>query len=167
LSLVLLDTNHIVPVAGEQTAWLERTLADRQDRPHLIVANHVPAYPSFRPPHGGDDDSSHAGDSHECTLSLGWPSLPRENASRRIEFGTIRSAGRNEPRRDYGIREVYSTDRNETELKFQLGRGLFQFKETSPIPDAIEKRCMSQVYVLRGNHMSLPPTSFQQQIIAR
>ncbi|HEV7281972.1 MAG TPA: metallophosphoesterase family protein [Pirellulaceae bacterium] len=48
LSLVLLDTNHVTPVAGEQTDWLEKTLSDRQDRPHLIVANHVPAYPSHR-----------------------------------------------------------------------------------------------------------------------
>lgn len=52
LSLVLLDTGHIAPVEGEQTDWLERTLADRQDRPHLIVANHVPAYPSYRSPTG-------------------------------------------------------------------------------------------------------------------
>lgn len=52
LSLVLLDTGHIEPIAGEQTAWLARTLADRQERPHLIVANHVPAYPSYRAPEG-------------------------------------------------------------------------------------------------------------------
>jgi hypothetical protein len=52
LSLVLLDTNHIAPVAGEQTDWLARTLAERQERPHLIVANHVPAYPSAREPFG-------------------------------------------------------------------------------------------------------------------
>lgn len=50
LSLVLLDTDHIAPIGGEQTAWLEKTLAERQDRPHLIVANHVPAYPSYRAP---------------------------------------------------------------------------------------------------------------------
>lgn len=50
LSLVLLDTGHIAPIGGEQTAWLEKTLADRQERPHLIVANHVPAYPSYRAP---------------------------------------------------------------------------------------------------------------------
>jgi Purple acid Phosphatase, N-terminal domain/Calcineurin-like phosphoesterase len=50
LSLVLLDTNHIAPVAGEQTDWLARTLAERQERPHLIVVNHVPAYPSYRDP---------------------------------------------------------------------------------------------------------------------
>lgn len=48
LSLVLLDTGHIEPIDGEQTTWLEKTLADRQSRPHLIVANHVPAYPSYR-----------------------------------------------------------------------------------------------------------------------
>lgn len=52
LSLVLLDTDHISPIAGEQTDWLAKTLAERQDRPHLIVANHVPAYPSYRPPEG-------------------------------------------------------------------------------------------------------------------
>lgn len=52
MSLVLLDTDHIEPIAGEQTDWLTKTLSERQDRPHLIVANHVPAYPSFRPPEG-------------------------------------------------------------------------------------------------------------------
>lgn len=50
LSLVLLDTGHIEPIGGEQTAWLQKTLADRQDRPHLFIANHVPAYPSVRNP---------------------------------------------------------------------------------------------------------------------
>jgi len=54
LSLVLLDTGHIAPIAGEQAAWLDRVLRDRVDRPHLIVANHVPAYPSYRPPDGLD-----------------------------------------------------------------------------------------------------------------
>jgi hypothetical protein len=49
LSLVLLDTGHIAPIAGEQTDWLDKTLHDRVERPHLIVANHVPAYPSYRP----------------------------------------------------------------------------------------------------------------------
>lgn len=52
LSLVLLDTNHIAPIAGEQTYWLARALMDRETREHLIVANHVPAYPSFRSPDG-------------------------------------------------------------------------------------------------------------------
>ncbi len=52
LSLVLLDTDHIAPIAGEQTDWLSQALAERQQRPHLIVANHVPAYPSYRAPAG-------------------------------------------------------------------------------------------------------------------
>jgi len=48
MSLVLLDTDHIAPIDGEQTDWLQKSLAERQERPHLIVANHVPAYPSHR-----------------------------------------------------------------------------------------------------------------------
>jgi hypothetical protein len=52
ISLVLLDTGHIEPIAGAQTEWLGKTLSDRQSRPHLIVANHVPAYPSYRPSEG-------------------------------------------------------------------------------------------------------------------
>jgi acid phosphatase type 7 len=54
LSLVLLDTGHITPIAGEQTAWLEQALKERQEVPHLIVANHVPAYPSHRAPEGAE-----------------------------------------------------------------------------------------------------------------
>lgn len=54
LSLVLLDSGHIAPIAGEQTDWLAKTLAERQSRPHLIVANHVPAYPSVRVPTGAE-----------------------------------------------------------------------------------------------------------------
>lgn len=50
LSLVLLDTGHVSAIKGEQTDWLASALAARQDRPHLIVANHVPAYPSYRSP---------------------------------------------------------------------------------------------------------------------
>ena len=50
LSLVLLDTGHVSAIGGAQTDWLDSALAERQDRPHLIVANHVPAYPSFRDP---------------------------------------------------------------------------------------------------------------------
>lgn len=54
MSLVLLDTDHIAPVAGEQTDWLAKQLEDRQEVPHLIVANHVPAYPSYRNPDSTD-----------------------------------------------------------------------------------------------------------------
>src|SRR5436190_3923832 len=55
LSLVLLDTEHIAPIEGEQTDWLEKTLKERQDKPHLIVANHVPAYPSYRSMEGSNE----------------------------------------------------------------------------------------------------------------
>src|SRR4029079_6441485 len=48
MSLVLLDSGHVASVGGEQTAWLEKTLAERQDRDHLFCVNHVPAYPSYR-----------------------------------------------------------------------------------------------------------------------
>ncbi len=46
MSLILLDSKHTHPVAGEQTDWLTRTLADRQDVPHVFAVYHVPAYPS-------------------------------------------------------------------------------------------------------------------------
>jgi hypothetical protein len=52
LSLVLLDTDHTTPVAGEQTEWLARTLKAREDHPNVFVVNHVPAYPSYRNPIG-------------------------------------------------------------------------------------------------------------------
>jgi hypothetical protein len=58
LSLVLLDTGHVSPIAGEQTGWLEQSLKKRADYPHLIVVNHVPAYPSFRNP---DDQAEQIG----------------------------------------------------------------------------------------------------------
>jgi hypothetical protein len=48
LSLVLLDTGHTTPIAGEQTDWLEKVLRERKDHPNVMVVNHVPAYPSFR-----------------------------------------------------------------------------------------------------------------------
>jgi hypothetical protein len=48
LSLVLLDTGHISKIGGEQTAWLDKTLAARADHPNVMVVNHVPAYPSYR-----------------------------------------------------------------------------------------------------------------------
>jgi hypothetical protein len=50
LSLVLLDSGHVSPVGGEQADWLESALKDRQERPHLLAASHVPAYPSARDP---------------------------------------------------------------------------------------------------------------------
>ena len=67
MSLVLLDTNHTSPVAGEQTSWLSQTLSDREDIPTLFVLNHVPSYPSFRPFAGsdGDPDTGVGNDSRE------------------------------------------------------------------------------------------------------
>ena len=49
LSLVLMDTGHTAKIAGDQTDWLDEALKERTERPHLIVVQHVPCYPSFRP----------------------------------------------------------------------------------------------------------------------
>ncbi|MFQ5846302.1 MAG: purple acid phosphatase family protein [Candidatus Methylomirabilales bacterium] len=49
LSVVVLDSDHTHTIGGAQTDWLRRTLAERQDVPHLFVVYHVPAYPSNRP----------------------------------------------------------------------------------------------------------------------
>src|SRR5262249_10731854 len=48
LSLILLDTGHTSAIGGDQADWLEKTLKDRADHPHVIAVNHVPAYPSYR-----------------------------------------------------------------------------------------------------------------------
>jgi acid phosphatase type 7 len=63
LSLILLDTNHTTPVAGEQTDWLEKTLRARKDHPNVIAVNHVPSYPSYRNPEPvkGKDGKEKAG----------------------------------------------------------------------------------------------------------
>jgi hypothetical protein len=54
LSLVLLDSGHVAPIDGEQAYWLDKKLAERADLAHLFVANHVPAYPSYRAPESSD-----------------------------------------------------------------------------------------------------------------
>ena len=54
LSLVLLDTAHTSPIEGDQADWLEKTLKARAEHPHVMVVNHVPAYPSFRKFEGTD-----------------------------------------------------------------------------------------------------------------
>jgi hypothetical protein len=66
LSLVLLDTNHTTPVAGEQAAWLGKTLKEREDHPNVFVVNHVPAYPSYRNPIG-----THATETRAARLGTG------------------------------------------------------------------------------------------------
>lgn len=48
LSLVILDTNHNSPIKGEQTEWLDKTLAARAAFPHRLVFYHVPGWPSHR-----------------------------------------------------------------------------------------------------------------------
>ncbi|MCU0625640.1 MAG: hypothetical protein MUF21_04010 [Gemmatimonadaceae bacterium] len=48
LSLVLLNTGHTMPIAGEQTEWLRTTLASRRAVPHLFPVYHVPGFPSVR-----------------------------------------------------------------------------------------------------------------------
>ncbi|MBX9584110.1 MAG: metallophosphoesterase family protein [Gemmataceae bacterium] len=71
LSLVLLDTGHVEPIGGAQADWLETALEDRQGRPHLIAACHVPAYPSYRNPDAGKDGAFGTGEGnrlHWCPL---------------------------------------------------------------------------------------------------
>lgn len=71
LSLVLLDTGHVEPIGGAQTDWLEAALDERQGRPHLLVANHVPAYPSYRNPEAGKNGAFGTGEGnrlHWCPL---------------------------------------------------------------------------------------------------
>ena len=46
-SFVLLDTKHYIPIAGEQTTWLDQALSSRKHVPHLIPVYHVAAYPSY------------------------------------------------------------------------------------------------------------------------
>ncbi len=62
LSVILLDTNHISPISGQQTSWLEKTLQDRQEIPHMFVANHMPAYPSYRAPENSEGRPSAGAD---------------------------------------------------------------------------------------------------------
>lgn len=52
LSIILLDTDHTNPVDGEQTEWLERTLAERTHIPNVVPNYHVPGFPSVRDPMG-------------------------------------------------------------------------------------------------------------------
>ena len=52
LSLVLLDTGHTTPIAGDQTDWLEKVLKARKDHPNVMVVNHIPAYPTYRSEEG-------------------------------------------------------------------------------------------------------------------
>jgi acid phosphatase type 7 len=48
LSVILLDTDHVNPVEGRQTDWLQNVLSERTGIPHVFPIYHVPAYPSVR-----------------------------------------------------------------------------------------------------------------------
>ncbi len=48
LSIVILDSGHANPIAGQQTNWLKATLDERQHILHRFAIYHVPAYPSVR-----------------------------------------------------------------------------------------------------------------------
>ncbi|MBI2431970.1 MAG: fibronectin type III domain-containing protein [Candidatus Hydrogenedentes bacterium] len=47
--LIALDTGHIAPHGGAQSAWLAETLAANQAVPYRFALYHVPLYPSHRP----------------------------------------------------------------------------------------------------------------------
>lgn len=48
LSIMILDSGHANPIAGQQTNWLRNVLSERQHVTHRIAIYHVPAYPSIR-----------------------------------------------------------------------------------------------------------------------
>ena len=48
MSWILLDSDISGPIKGKQTDWLQTTLAERQDVPHVLPIYHVPARPSAR-----------------------------------------------------------------------------------------------------------------------
>jgi hypothetical protein len=48
LSLIILDTEHSNPIAGEQTDWLRSVLDERKEVLHRIPIYHVPGFPSVR-----------------------------------------------------------------------------------------------------------------------
>jgi hypothetical protein len=62
MSVVLLDSNHTTPVAGEQTSWLAQQLKQREERENLFVFYHVPSYPSYRT---YDLDAAESGTGHD------------------------------------------------------------------------------------------------------
>lgn len=48
MSIWVLDSGHAAPVDGKQTAWLEKTLIEKDKVPFKFALYHVPAYPSAR-----------------------------------------------------------------------------------------------------------------------
>ena len=70
LSLVLLDTGHTSAIGGDQADWLEQTLRDRKDHPHVFAVNHVPAYPSNRKMQNDDGTPATGGGNREHWVPL-------------------------------------------------------------------------------------------------
>ncbi|MCH9627670.1 MAG: hypothetical protein S4CHLAM2_13120 [Chlamydiales bacterium] len=48
VQLIVLDSGHTAPHAGEQTLWLEETLKKASHKPVKVALYHVPLYPSIR-----------------------------------------------------------------------------------------------------------------------
>lgn len=46
--MIALDSGHVVPHGGEQSAWLAETLDANSDVPYIFSIYHVPLYPSHR-----------------------------------------------------------------------------------------------------------------------
>jgi acid phosphatase type 7 len=63
--LVVLDSGHSVPHGGEQSAWLDSTLAAHADTRNTIAVYHAPLYPSHR-----DFDDGRAEAGRENWLSI-------------------------------------------------------------------------------------------------
>lgn len=53
LAIITLNSGHSAGIGGEQTAWLEKTLQENQDRRWIVVQFHVSPFPSHRPMDGG------------------------------------------------------------------------------------------------------------------
>lgn len=47
MAFLMLDSGHLEPVDGAQTAWLAAELEKFKDLPHLFAVYHVPMYPAF------------------------------------------------------------------------------------------------------------------------
>ncbi len=44
---LLLDTDHLHPIEGEQSAWLKKMLAEKKEYPYKFAVYHIAAYPSI------------------------------------------------------------------------------------------------------------------------
>ena len=77
LSLLLLDTDHTRPIAGEQTQWLASALAARADRRFVFPAYHYPAYGTTKRPKDGGLPSEHP---RSMDIRREWSPLFEKNA---------------------------------------------------------------------------------------